>query len=105
VAHALLDGRRHDDDLLGELGQRAFGRPGHEVDGPGEGTGRLERESRRPLVADRDEDVRLGRRDDRVERLHRVPARLGRVERRPAAREDDAAGRQAPVADAGRDAA
>ena len=57
VAPALLDLRRRDDDLVGELAERAVRLAGHEPDRAFEGARGLERELRVALVADDDERV------------------------------------------------
>ena len=100
VAVGLLDLRRDDQHLVGGLGERALLLAGDEPARAGEGPHGLERERRAALVADDDEQVGFGRREHRLERLQRLAARLGGVEGRPAAREDDAPVRQPPVADA-----
>ncbi len=57
---------------------------------PAERAHRLERQRRLALVRDGDHHVGVGRAEDRLECLHRDAARLRRVERRAAARVDDA---------------
>ena len=98
VAPALLDRRRRNDDLVRELREWALGRTRHQPRGPAEGLHRLDRERRLALVRDDDEQVGVGRREHRLQRLHCPAAGLRRVERRPAAGEDDATLGQAAVA-------
>jgi acyl-CoA thioester hydrolase len=105
VAVALLDLGGDDEHLVGDLGQRALGLPGDKPDGTVEGLGRLDREPCGPLVADADKQVGLGRRENRLKRLQCLAAGLGRVERGPAAREDELAVGQATIPDALGDAA
>ena len=89
VAPRPLDLRRADDHLVGELGERRVGSPGHEPHRPGEGLCSLERQRRRALVRDADHQIGLGRREHRLERLHRRArrsARRGRRSRTPRTR-------------------
>ena len=104
VAPALLDLRRADDDLVAEVGDRPVLPSGHEPPRAAPGARGLERERRLALVRDAHEQVGLPlRTQHELERLHRVApglchSCLGRVERRPAAREEEPrAVREAPV--------
>ena len=105
VAPRLLELGRREHDLVRELRDRAPGRSGDRPDRPGKGAGCLERERRRSLVTDADEHVGIGWAHDGVEGLHGLAARLSRVERGPAAREDDGSIRQPSAPDALRNAA
>ena len=87
VAPGALELRRADDDLLGELGERGLGGTGDEPLRPREDARSLERQRGRALVRDADHQIGLGRREHRLERLHRRPAGLRGVERRAAAGE------------------
>ena len=88
-----------DDHLVAQLGDRAVRFPGHEPARPLPRLRRLERERRVALVGDDHEQVgvAVGPQHE-LERLHRVAAGQRRVERRPAAGEEQArAGRETPV--------
>ena len=73
VAPRLLDLRRADDDLVGELGERRHGRAGDEPLRAGEGPRRLERERRLALVRDADHQVGVRRSEHGLERCIAQP--------------------------------
>ena len=91
MAPALLDLRGGDDDLVGELAERALRLAGHEPDRPVERTRSLEGQRRPALVAEHDEHVGLPRREHELQRLLRPAACLRRVKRGSAARVQHAA--------------
>jgi predicted Zn-dependent peptidase len=90
VAVALLDPWGRDHHVVGYAGDRAARSARHEPRLALEALDRLAREGRLPLVADRDEDVRVGSTaEDDLERLRGGAARERGVERRPAAGEEN----------------
>ena len=98
VAPRAFDLGRHDHHLVDCVRERRALAAGDEPRLAVERAHGFERQGRLPFVRDGDEHVGLGRREDRLERLHRPPARLGRVERRAAPGMDDGrAGGQPPV--------
>ena len=98
VAPRPLELRRADDDLVDELGERRVGAARDEPHLTAERALGLHRQFGAPLVRDADHDVGARRVEHRLERLHRPPAGLRGVERRPAAGVDDGRPvRQPPV--------
>ena len=92
VTPALFDLGRRQNNVIAFLGEWAVGSTGDEPAGAAPGADGLERHSRRALVADRHQEigVAVGLKDE-IERLHRVTAGLGGMERRPAAGVEHAA--------------
>jgi acyl-CoA thioester hydrolase len=99
MAVALFHGGSSHDDVVSEVGQRAFVLPGHQPDEPVERLGCFDGQTGPAFVAHDNEQVGFGRAEHNVQRLQRLSARLRGMERRPAAREDDSPGGQAPLAD------
>ena len=97
VAVALLDGGGRDHDLVTERRETALGLRGHEPLRARKRFGGLDRQRRRPLVADEHEHVGLGRVEHELERVVAGARGLGGVERRAAADDGDAALGEAPV--------
>ena len=97
MAVALLDRGSRDDDLVTQSRQAALGLCGHEPFRACERLRGLDRQRRRPLVADKHEHIGLARVEHELERVVAVARCLGGVERRAAADDRDAALREAPA--------